>query len=78
MGVRSCYARLARILSDLTEHVQEGRPLTANLQSRAPEYGARRHHPNAETGTRRIDLLLATKKQGITYWLSPDTERSAA
>src|SRR3546814_16263144 len=38
------------------------------LQSRAPEYGARRHHTNAETGPCRLAPLLATAKNGgITH-----------
>src|SRR3546814_4903072 len=40
----------------------QGDTLAMVLQSRAPEYGARRHHTNAETGPCRLAPLLATAK----------------
>src|SRR3546814_8472937 len=46
----------------------QGDTLAMVLQSRAPEYGARRHHTNAETGPCRLAPLLATTKNGgITH-----------
>ena len=35
-----------------------------DLQPRAPEHGARWHHPHAEVGLGRIAPLLATTKNG--------------
>ncbi|WP_226343070.1 hypothetical protein, partial [Enterobacter hormaechei] len=43
-------------------------PLAMDVQPRAPEYGARRHHASDEVGDGRLAPLLATAKSGgITH-----------
>lgn len=41
-----------------------GHPVAMDLQSRAPQHGARWLHPDAETGESRIAPLLASAKNG--------------